>query len=145
MPNQEPEIQWRLCSEIRVLEENIDDQNIKEEEYLEGGENIEENMEENIKEYMEENLEEGLEEINNAMDMEVVYMVTYIDIDDGANYDDNEDEERWQQPPRQVYRRRRREGSTIGRSHHSQEEEEEVEEIDENPSDAKNVTLAEMR
>ncbi|PKU60787.1 hypothetical protein MA16_Dca028225 [Dendrobium catenatum] len=85
-----------------------------------------------------------MQEINNALDMEVVYMVTHIDIDDGVNYDDDEDEERWQPPPRQVYRRRRREGSTTGRSRHSQEEEE-VEEVDENPSEAENVTLAEMR
>ncbi|PKU83411.1 hypothetical protein MA16_Dca016520 [Dendrobium catenatum] len=105
---------------------------------------MEENLEENIDEFLEENLEEEMQEINNALDMEVVYMVTHIDIDDGVNYDDDEDEERWQPPPRQVYRRRRREGSTTGRSRHSQEEEE-VEEVDENPSEAENVTLAEMR
>ncbi|KAI0522529.1 hypothetical protein KFK09_004908 [Dendrobium nobile] len=119
--------------------------NIEEEEFLEEDENKQEYLEgeENIDEFLEGNPEEGLEEINNALDMEVVYMVTHIDVNDGANYDDDEDEERWQPPPRQIYRRRRREGSATGRSRHSQEEE--VEEVDENPSDTENVTLAEMR
>lgn len=132
LPSQEPEIQWRRRSEIRVLEE--------EEEEDMGEEYIEDMEEENIEEYIEENLEE----MNNTLDMEVVYMVRHVNVDDEAYYDDGEGDDRWQPPVRQVYRRHHEAGSTTGGGGHSQGEDE-VEEVEGNPPDAENITLADMR
>ncbi|KAI0494318.1 hypothetical protein KFK09_024452 [Dendrobium nobile] len=95
VPNQEPKIQWRRRSEIRVLEDEGNMQgedNIEEDEFLEEDKNIQEYLEgdENIEEFMDGNLEEELKEINDTLDMEVVYMVRHANTNDETYYDDDE-------------------------------------------------------
>ncbi|KAL0905424.1 hypothetical protein M5K25_023844 [Dendrobium thyrsiflorum] len=102
LPNQEPEIQWRRRSEIRMLEEE----------------------EEDIQ-------DEDEEEMNEAINMEVVYMLRHTNINDEAYYDEGEDDEDRQPPVRRVYRRQREAGSTADRGDRSQGEQE-ADEVEEN-------------
>ncbi|KAL0928736.1 hypothetical protein M5K25_000655 [Dendrobium thyrsiflorum] len=115
LPNQEPEIQWRRRSEIRMLEEE----------------------EEDIQ-------DEDEEEMNEAINMEVVYMLRHTNINDEAYYDEGEDDEYRQPPIRRVYRRQREAGSTADRGDHSQGEQE-ADEFEENLFDDENATLANIR
>ncbi|KAL0904316.1 hypothetical protein M5K25_026408 [Dendrobium thyrsiflorum] len=71
-PNQEPEIQWRRRSEIRIPEEEEKEDMKEEEKYLKD-------------EYY---MEDEQEELNDTINMEVVYMVRHIE----AEYDDGEDD-----------------------------------------------------
>ncbi|KAL0925351.1 hypothetical protein M5K25_003672 [Dendrobium thyrsiflorum] len=83
-PNQESEIQWRRRSEIRIPEEEEkEDMEEEEEKYLKD------------KYYMEDEQEE----LNDTINMEVVYMVRHIE----AEYDDREDDGDWQPHPQQEY------------------------------------------
>ncbi|KAL0910619.1 hypothetical protein M5K25_021619 [Dendrobium thyrsiflorum] len=72
LPNKEPEIQWRRRSEIRIPEEEEKEDMEGEEEYLKD-------------EYY---MEDEQEELNDTINMEVVYMVRHIE----AEYDDGEDD-----------------------------------------------------
>ncbi|KAL0922645.1 hypothetical protein M5K25_006647 [Dendrobium thyrsiflorum] len=69
LPNQEPEIQWRRRSEIRMLEDEEEDMK-----------------------------DEDEEEMDDAINMEVVYMLRHTNINDEAYYDEGEDDEN-RQPP----------------------------------------------
>ncbi|KAL0905411.1 hypothetical protein M5K25_023830 [Dendrobium thyrsiflorum] len=102
LPNQEPEIQWRRRSEIRMLEEE----------------------EEDIQ-------DEDEEEMNEAINMEVVYMLRHTNINDEAYYDE-------------VYRRQCEAGSTADRGDRSQGEQE-ADEVEENLLVDENATLANIR
>ncbi|KAL0912825.1 hypothetical protein M5K25_016234 [Dendrobium thyrsiflorum] len=113
--NQEPEIQWRRRSKIRMLEEEEED--------------------------MEEECEQEMDE---AINMEVVYMLRHTNINDEAYYDEGEDDENRQPPVRRVYRRQREAGSTADGGDHSQGEQE-ADEVEENHSDDGNITLANIR
>ncbi|KAL0925344.1 hypothetical protein M5K25_003665 [Dendrobium thyrsiflorum] len=115
LPNQEPEIQWRRRSEIRMLEEE----------------------EEDIQ-------DEDEEEMEDAINMEVVYMLRHTNINDEAYYDEGEDDEDRQPPIRRVYRRQREAGSTADRGDRSQGEQE-ADEVEENLFDDENATLANIR
>ncbi|KAL0923445.1 hypothetical protein M5K25_007502 [Dendrobium thyrsiflorum] len=117
LPNQEPEIQWRRRSEIRLLEE--------------------ENMEEDV-----ENTEEleGEEELNDTINMEVVYMVRHVEVE----YDDGEDDGDWQPHPQQEYQHQHEAGSIADGGNRSQGEQE-ADEVEENHSDDENITLANIR
>ncbi|KAL0922595.1 hypothetical protein M5K25_006591 [Dendrobium thyrsiflorum] len=115
LPNQEPEIQWRRRSETRMLEEE----------------------EEDIQ-------DEDEEEMDDAINMEVVYMLRHTNINDEAYYDEGEDDENRQPPVRRVYRRQREVGSTVDGGDRSQGEQE-ADEIEENHSDDENITLANIR
>ncbi|KAL0908215.1 hypothetical protein M5K25_022693 [Dendrobium thyrsiflorum] len=121
LPNQEPEIQWRRRSEIRLLEE--------------------ENMEEDV-----ENMEEleGEEELNDTINMEVVYMARHINVDNGADYDEGEDDGDWQPHPQQEYPHQHEAGSIADGGDRSQGEQE-ADEVEENHSDDENITLANIR
>ncbi|KAL0917553.1 hypothetical protein M5K25_012620 [Dendrobium thyrsiflorum] len=123
LPNKEPEIQWRRRSEIRSLEE---------------GENMEENMKE---EYLkdEDYMEDEQEEMNDTINMEVVYMVRHIE----AEYDDGEDDGDWQPHPQQEYQHQHEAGSIVGGGDHSPRGQER--EVEENPFDDENATLAKIR
>ncbi|KAL0903440.1 hypothetical protein M5K25_027821 [Dendrobium thyrsiflorum] len=125
LPNKEPEIQWRRRSEIRLLEE---------------GENMEENMKEDTTniEYME-----GEEEMNDTINMEIVYMARHVNIDNGADYDDGEDDGDWQPHPQQEYQRQHEAGSIADEGDRSPRGHEM--EAEDNPFDDENATLAEMR
>ncbi|KAL0921439.1 hypothetical protein M5K25_008509 [Dendrobium thyrsiflorum] len=115
LPNQEPEIQWRRRSEIQMLEEE----------------------EEDIQ-------DEDEEEMDEAINMEVVYMLRHTNINDEAYYDEGEDDENRQPPVRRVYRRQREAGSTADGGDRSQGEQE-ADEVEENHSDDGNITLANIR
>ncbi|KAL0915747.1 hypothetical protein M5K25_013200 [Dendrobium thyrsiflorum] len=115
LPNQEPEIQWRRHSEIRMLEEE----------------------EEDIQ-------DEDEEEMNEAINMEVVYMLRHTNINDEAYYDEGEDDEDRQPPVRRVYRRQHEAGSTADRGDRSQGEQE-ADEVEENLFDDENATLVNIR
>ncbi|KAL0906151.1 hypothetical protein M5K25_024620 [Dendrobium thyrsiflorum] len=115
LPNQEPEIQWRRRSETRMLEEE----------------------EEDIQ-------DEDEEEMDDAINMEVVYMLRHTNINDEAYYDEGEDDENRQPPVRRVYRRQREVGSTVNGGDRSQGEQE-ADEVEENHSDDENITLANIR
>ncbi|KAL0928584.1 hypothetical protein M5K25_000482 [Dendrobium thyrsiflorum] len=115
LPNQEPEIQWRRRSETRMLEEE----------------------EEDIQ-------DEDEEEMDDAINMEVVYMLRHTNINDEAYYDEGEDDENRQPPVRRVYRRQREVGSTVDGGDRSQGEQE-ADEVEENHSDDENITLANIR
>ncbi|KAL0912939.1 hypothetical protein M5K25_016362 [Dendrobium thyrsiflorum] len=115
LPNQEPEIQWRRRSEIRMLEEEEED--------------------------MEDECEQEMDE---AINMKVVYMLRHTNINDEAYYDEGEDDENRQPPVRRVYRRQREAGSTADGGDHSQGEQE-ADEVEENHSDDGNITLANIR
>ncbi|KAL0919607.1 hypothetical protein M5K25_011713 [Dendrobium thyrsiflorum] len=115
LPNQEPEIQWRRRSETRMLEEE----------------------EEDIR-------DEDEEEMDDAINMEVVYMLRHTNINDEAYYDEGEDDENRQPPVRRVYRRQREVGSTVDGGDRSQGEQE-ADEVEENHSDDENITLANIR
>ncbi|KAL0921278.1 hypothetical protein M5K25_008337 [Dendrobium thyrsiflorum] len=114
LPNQEPEIQWRRHSEIRMLEEE------------------------------EEDIQDEDEEMDEAINMEVVYMLRHTNINDEAYYDEGEDDENRQPPVRRVYRRQREAGSTADGGDRSQGEQE-ADEVEENHSDDGNITLANIR
>ncbi|KAL0904815.1 hypothetical protein M5K25_026969 [Dendrobium thyrsiflorum] len=148
LPNQEPEIQWRRRSEIRVLEvgENIAgrEENMEEEKVdlnEEGGYIDEEDYMEDEEDYLNEGggtiNEEG---VRDTLNMEVVYMVMY----DEADYDDGEDDGDWQPLPREGRDRQRDIGSIIREGEHSLRGQE-GEEVEENPFDEENTTLADMR
>ncbi|KAL0904044.1 hypothetical protein M5K25_026116 [Dendrobium thyrsiflorum] len=124
LPNKEPEIQWRRRSEIRLLEE---------------GENMEENMKE---EYLkdEDYMEDEQEEMNDTINMEVVYMVRHVEVE----YDDGEDDGDWQPHPQQEYQHQHEAGSIADRGDRSQGEQE-ADEVKENHSDDENITLANIR
>ncbi|KAL0927744.1 hypothetical protein M5K25_001950 [Dendrobium thyrsiflorum] len=110
-PNKEPEIQWRRRSEIRLLEE---------------GENMEENMKEDyLKD--EDYMEDEQEEMNDTINMEVVYMVRHVEVE----YDDGEDDGDWQPHPQQEYQHQHEVGSIADGGNRSQGEQEadEVERI----------------
>ncbi|KAL0911995.1 hypothetical protein M5K25_017935 [Dendrobium thyrsiflorum] len=115
LPNQEPEIQWRRRSEIRMLEEEEEDKQ-----------------------------DEDEEEMDDAINMEVIYMLRHTNINDEAYYDEGEDDENRQPPVRRVYRRQREVGSTVDGGDRSQGEQE-AEEVEENHSDDENITLANIR
>ncbi|KAL0903414.1 hypothetical protein M5K25_027793 [Dendrobium thyrsiflorum] len=115
LPNQEPEIQWRRRSETRMLEEEEEDQQ-----------------------------DEDEEEMDDAINMEVVYMLRHTNINDEAYYDEGEDDENRQPPVRRVYRRQREVGSTVDGGDRSQGEQE-ADEVEENHSDDENITLANIR
>ncbi|KAL0921135.1 hypothetical protein M5K25_008178 [Dendrobium thyrsiflorum] len=115
LPNQEPEIQWRRRSEIRMLEEE----------------------EEDIQ-------DEDEQEMDDAINMEVIYMLRHTNINDEAYYDEGEDDEDRQPPVRRVYRRQREAGSTADRGDRSQGEQE-ADEVEENLFDDENATLANIR
>ncbi|KAL0906071.1 hypothetical protein M5K25_024533 [Dendrobium thyrsiflorum] len=115
LPNQESEIQWRRRSEIRMLEEE----------------------EEDIQ-------DEDEEEMDDAINMEVVYMLRHTNINDEAYYDEGEDDENRQPPVRRVYRRQREAGSTVGGGDCSQGEQE-ADEVEENFFDDENITLANIK
>ncbi|KAL0917873.1 hypothetical protein M5K25_012974 [Dendrobium thyrsiflorum] len=123
-PNKEPEIQWRRRSEIRLLGE---------------GENMEENMKE---EYLkdEDYMEDEQEEMNDTINMEVVYMVRHVEVE----YDDGEDDGDWQPHPQQEYQHQHEAGSIAGGGNRSQGEQE-ADEVEENHSDDENITLANIR
>ncbi|KAL0921246.1 hypothetical protein M5K25_008303 [Dendrobium thyrsiflorum] len=124
LPNKEPEIQWRRRSEIRLLGE---------------GENIEENMKE---EYLkdEDYMEDEQEEMNDTINMEVVYMVRHVEVE----YDDGEDDGDWQPHPQQEYQHQHEAGSIADGGNCSQGEQE-ADEVEENHSDDENITLANIR
>ncbi|KAL0912383.1 hypothetical protein M5K25_018350 [Dendrobium thyrsiflorum] len=128
LPNQEPEIQWRRRSEIRLLEEENMEEDV-------------ENMEEDV-----ENMEEleGEEELNDTINMEVVYMARHINVDNGADYDEGEDDGDWQPHPQQEYQHQHEAGSIADRGDRSQGEQE-ADEVEENHSDDENITLANIR
>ncbi|KAL0907610.1 hypothetical protein M5K25_022029 [Dendrobium thyrsiflorum] len=100
LPNQKPEIQWRRRSEIRVLEvgeniagreENMEEENVDLNE--EGGYIDEEDYMEDEEDYLNEKggtINE--EEMNDTINMEVMYMVRYVNINNGVDYDDGEDD-----------------------------------------------------
>ncbi|KAL0903159.1 hypothetical protein M5K25_027516 [Dendrobium thyrsiflorum] len=115
LPNQEPEIQWRRRSKIRMLEEEEEDIQDKDEE-----------------------------EMEDAINMEVVYMLRHTNINDEAYYDEGEDDEDRQPPIRRVYRRQREASSTADRGDRSQGEQE-ADEVQENLFDDENATLANIR
>ncbi|KAL0907840.1 hypothetical protein M5K25_022283 [Dendrobium thyrsiflorum] len=71
-------------------------------------------------------------------------MVRHVNIDNEADYDDGEDDGDWQPPPRQELQHQREAGSTAGGGDRSPREQE-VEEIEENPFNDENTTLADMR
>ncbi|KAL0905963.1 hypothetical protein M5K25_024416 [Dendrobium thyrsiflorum] len=144
LPNEEPEIQWRRRSEIRVLEveENVAEreENIEEEKIdlnEEGGYMDEEDYMEDEEDYIHEGggtiNEEG---INDTLNMEVVYMVRHIE----ADYNDGEDDGDWQPLPRDGRNRQRDIDSIIGEGERSPREQE-----GENPFVEENITLADMR
>ncbi|KAL0920793.1 hypothetical protein M5K25_009962 [Dendrobium thyrsiflorum] len=148
LPNQEPEIQWRRRSEIRVLEvgENIAEreENMEEEKVdlnEEGGYIDDEDYMEDEQNYLNEGggtiNEEG---VSDTLNMEVIYMVRHVE----ADYDDDEDDGDWQPLPREGRNRQRDIGSIIGEGEHSPREQE-GEEVEENPFDVENTTLADMR
>ncbi|KAL0903776.1 hypothetical protein M5K25_028179 [Dendrobium thyrsiflorum] len=124
LPNKEPEIQWRRRSEIRLLGE---------------GENMEENMKE---EYLkdEDYMEDEQEEMNDTINMEVVYMVRHVEVE----YDDGEDDGDWQPHPQQEYQHQHEAGSIVDGGNRSQGEQE-ADEVEENHSDDENITLANIR
>ncbi|KAL0907644.1 hypothetical protein M5K25_022064 [Dendrobium thyrsiflorum] len=124
LPNKEPEIQWRRRSEIRLLGE---------------GENMEENMKE---EYLkdEDYMEDEQEEMNDTINMEVVYMVRHVEVE----YDDGEDDGDWQPHPQQEYQHQHEAGSIADGGNRSQGEQE-ADEVEENHSDDENITLANIR
>ncbi|KAL0917683.1 hypothetical protein M5K25_012763 [Dendrobium thyrsiflorum] len=124
LPNKEPEIQWRRRSEIRLLRE---------------GENMEENMKE---EYLkdEDYMEDEQEEMNDTINMEVVYMVRHVEFE----YDDGEDDGDWQPHPQQEYQHQHEAGSIADGGNRSQGEQE-ADEVEENHSDDENITLANIR
>ncbi|KAL0926185.1 hypothetical protein M5K25_002394 [Dendrobium thyrsiflorum] len=123
-PNQEPDIQWRCRSEIQIPEEEEkEDMKEEEEKYLKD-------------EYY---MEDEQEEMNDTINMEVVYMVRHIE----AEYDDGEDDGDWQPHPQQEYQHQHEAGSIAGggdRSPRGQEME-----VEENPFDDENATLADIR
>ncbi|KAL0910999.1 hypothetical protein M5K25_019100 [Dendrobium thyrsiflorum] len=123
-PNKEPEIQWRRRSEIRLLGE---------------GENMEENMKE---EYLkdEDYMEDEQEEMNDTINMEVIYMVRHVEVE----YDDGEDDGDWQPHPQQEYQHQHEAGSIADGGNRSQGEQE-ADEVEENHSDDENITLANIR
>ncbi|KAL0910789.1 hypothetical protein M5K25_018877 [Dendrobium thyrsiflorum] len=146
--NQEPEIQWRRRSEIRVLEEGENiagrEENIEEEKVdlnEKGGYIDEEDYMEDEEDYLNEGggkiNEEG---VSDTLNMKVVYMVRHVEPD----YDDGEDDGDWQPLPREGRNRQRDIGSIIGEREHSPREQE-GEEVEENPFDEENTTLADMR
>ncbi|KAL0903999.1 hypothetical protein M5K25_026067 [Dendrobium thyrsiflorum] len=148
LPNEEPEIQWRRRSEIRVLEveENVAEreENIEEEKIdlnEEGGYIDEGDYMEDEEDYIHEGggtiNEEG---INDTLNMEVVYMVRHIE----ADYNDGEDDGDWQPLPRDGRNRQRDIDSIIGEGECSPREQE-GEEVEENPFVEENITLADMR
>ncbi|KAL0927767.1 hypothetical protein M5K25_001975 [Dendrobium thyrsiflorum] len=148
LPNEEPEIQWRRRSEIRVLEveENVAEreENIEEEKIdlnEEGGYMDEEDYMEDEEDYIHEGggtiNEEG---INDTLNMEVVYMVRHIE----ADYNDGEDDGDWQPLPRDGRNRQRDIDSIIGEGERSPREQE-GEEVEENPFVEENIMLADMR
>ncbi|KAL0921414.1 hypothetical protein M5K25_008481 [Dendrobium thyrsiflorum] len=124
LPNKEPEIQWRRRSEIRLLGE---------------GENMEENMKE---EYLkdEDYMEDEQEEMNDTINMEVVYMVRHVEVE----YDDGEDDGDWQPHPQQEYQHQHEAGSIADGGNRSQGEQE-ADEVEQNHSDDENITLANIR
>ncbi|KAL0913308.1 hypothetical protein M5K25_016759 [Dendrobium thyrsiflorum] len=124
LPNKEPEIQWRRRSEIRLLGE---------------GKNMEENMKE---EYLkdEDYMEDEQEEMNDTINMEVVYMVRHVEVE----YDDGEDDGDWQPHPQQEYQHQHEAGSIADGGNRSQGEQE-ADEVEENHSDDENITLANIR
>ncbi|KAL0919136.1 hypothetical protein M5K25_011211 [Dendrobium thyrsiflorum] len=75
--------------------------------------------------------------------MEVMYMVRNINIDNGADYDDDEYDGDWQPHPQQEHQHQREAGSTTGggdRSSRGQEME-----VEDNLFDDENTTLVNMR
>ncbi|KAL0917854.1 hypothetical protein M5K25_012955 [Dendrobium thyrsiflorum] len=93
-PNQEPEIQWRRRSEIRIPEEEEKEDMKEEEKHL---------KDEYYMEYEQE-------ELNDTINMEVVYMIRHIE----AEYDDGEDDGDWQPHPQQEYQHQHEAGSIAG-------------------------------
>ncbi|KAL0903763.1 hypothetical protein M5K25_028165 [Dendrobium thyrsiflorum] len=122
-PNQEPKIQWRRRSEIRIPEEEEKEDMEEEEKYL---------KDEYYMEYEQE-------ELNDTINMEVVYMVRHIE----AEYDDGEDDGDWQPHPQQEYQHQHEAGSIAGGGDRSPRRQEM--EVEENLFDDENATLADMR
>ncbi|KAL0910155.1 hypothetical protein M5K25_021099 [Dendrobium thyrsiflorum] len=123
-PNHEPEIQWPRRSEIRIPEEE-EKEDMKEEE------------EEHLKD--EYYMEYEQEELNDTINMEVVYMVRHIE----AEYDYGEDDGDWQPHPQQEYQHQHEAGSIAGGGDRSLRRQEM--EVEENLFDDENATLADMR
>ncbi|KAL0906113.1 hypothetical protein M5K25_024579 [Dendrobium thyrsiflorum] len=122
-PNQQPEIQWRRRSEIRIPEEEEKEDMEGEEKYLKD----------------EDYMEDEQEELNDIINMEVVYMVRHIE----AEYDDGEDDGDWQPHPQQEYHHQHEAGSIAGGGDRSLRRQEM--EVEENLFDDENATLADMR
>ncbi|PKU72775.1 putative flavin-containing monooxygenase 1 [Dendrobium catenatum] len=80
--NQELEIHWCHRLEIQVLEGRGEEDREREED-MEGEEDI------NIEEYMKE----VIEEINDAINIEAIYMVRHTNANEEAYYDDGEDDD----------------------------------------------------
>ncbi|KAL0913885.1 hypothetical protein M5K25_017377 [Dendrobium thyrsiflorum] len=120
LPNKEPEIQWRRRSEIRLLgeEENMKEEYLKDEDYM----------------------EDEQEEMNDTINMEVVYMVRHVEVE----YDDGEDDGDWQPHPQQEYQHQHEAGSIADGGNRSQGEQE-ADEVEDNHSDDENITLANIR
>ncbi|KAL0910790.1 hypothetical protein M5K25_018878 [Dendrobium thyrsiflorum] len=100
-------------------------------------------MEENMKEeYLkdEDYMEDEQEEMNDTINMEVVYMVRHVEVE----YDDGEDDGDWQPHPQQEYQHQHEAGSIADGGNRSQEEQE-ADEVEENHSDDENITLANIR
>ncbi|KAL0918047.1 hypothetical protein M5K25_010035 [Dendrobium thyrsiflorum] len=92
--------------------------------------------------YMEDE-EDYLNEGGGTINMEVVYMARHVNIDNWADYDDDKDDDDWQPHPQQEYQHQHEAGSIAGggdRSPRGQEME-----VEENPFDDENATLADIR
>ncbi|KAL0915759.1 hypothetical protein M5K25_013212 [Dendrobium thyrsiflorum] len=122
-PNQQPEIQWRRRSEIRIPEEEEKEDMEGEKKYLKD----------------EDYMEDEQEELNDTINMKVIYMVRHIE----AEYDDGEDDGDWQPHPQQEYQHQHEAGSTAGGGDRSPRRQEM--EAEENLFDDENATLADMR
>ncbi|KAL0916308.1 hypothetical protein M5K25_013808 [Dendrobium thyrsiflorum] len=88
--------------------------------------------------------DEGEQEMDDVINMEVIYMLRHTNINDEAYYDEGEDDENRQPPVRRIHRRQHEAGSTADAGDRSLGEQEE-DEVEENLFDDENITLANIR